>query len=180
ALTAVITLWMQTLDITTSDTTLRWMLFWRGLGMGFAMMPVMTYALASVPQAMTAQASSIMNVTRTIFASFGIAVFATMLDTFQKTNLATMVQTITPDSVAALQILSQVQVLMMQAGQTLEAGRQMGIYLLYQFVNQRALITAFEMDYVIASIVLILGIIPALFLPFGRAKKAGAPVDISA
>jgi len=179
ALTAVTTLWMQTLDITTSDTTLRWMLFWRGIGMGFAMMPVMTYAMASVPQAMTAQASSILNVTRTIFASFGIAVFATMLDTFQKTNLATMVQTVTPDSVLALQFLSQVQVVMMQAGQTLEAARQMGVYLLYQFINQRAVITAFEMDYVIASVVLILGIIPALFLPFGRAKKSGAPVDMS-
>jgi hypothetical protein len=28
----------------------------------------------------------------------GIAVFATLLDTFQKTNLALMVQTVTPDS----------------------------------------------------------------------------------
>ena len=35
-------------------------------------------------------------------------VFATMLDTFQKTNLSMMVQTVTPDSVIALQVLSQI------------------------------------------------------------------------
>ncbi|MDD5397848.1 MAG: hypothetical protein PHU70_02090, partial [Dehalococcoidia bacterium] len=138
-------------------------------------MPVMTYVLASVPQRMTAQASALLNVSRTIFASLGIAVFATMLDTFQKTNLSMMVQTVTPDSVIALQVLSQMQVYFMQLGMTLQAAQQAAVTYLFQYVNLRASVMAFEMDYVISAMVVIAGIIPALFLPFGRVKKAGGP-----
>jgi len=174
-ITGITSLWLQVLDVTTPDDTLRWILFIRGIGVGFAMMPVMTYALASVPQYMTAQASALINVARTIFASLGIAIFATMLDTFQKTNLSMMVQTITPDSVIALQVLSQMQVYFMQLGMTLQAAQQAAATYLYQYINLRASVTAFQMDYVISALVVIVGIIPALFLPFGRVKKAGGP-----
>ena len=61
-ITGLTTLWMQWLDVTTSDDTLRWILFLRGMGLGFAMMPIMTFGMASVPQEKTAQASSVMNV----------------------------------------------------------------------------------------------------------------------
>ncbi len=145
----VASMWLQLLDVTTPDNTLRLILFIRGMGMGFAMMPVMTYALSAVPQRMTAQASSLLNVSRTIFASLGIAVFATMLDTFQKTNLSTMVQTVTPDSVVALQLLSQIQVYLMQTGLTLQTAQQAAITFLYEYLNLRASVTAFQMDYVI-------------------------------
>jgi len=174
-ITGVTSLWLQVLDVTTPDDTLRLILFIRGLGVGFAMMPVMTYVLASVPQRMTAQASALLNVSRTIFASLGIAVFATMLDTFQKTNLSMMVQTVTPDSVIALQMLSQLQVYFMQAGMTLQAAQQAAVNLLYQYVNLRASVAAFQMDYVISALVILVGIIPAMFLPFGRIKKNNGP-----
>ena len=166
---------LQLLDITTPDDTLRWILFVRGLGMGFAMMPIMTYALSAVPPRMTAQASALLNVSRTVFASLGIAVFATMLDTFQKTNLSMMVQTITPSSVMGLQLLSQIQVYLMQTGLTLQAAQQAAVVFLYQYVNLRASVTAFQMDYVISAVVILIGIIPCMFLPFGRVKKGNGP-----
>jgi len=174
-ITGISSLWLQMLDVTTPDDTLRLILFIRGVGVGFAMMPVMTYTLASVPQQMTAQASALINVARTIFASLGIAVFATMLDTFQKTNLSMMVQTVTPDSVIALQVLSQMQVYFMQVGMTLQAAQQAAISYLFQYINLRASVTAFQMDYVISALVIIIGIIPAMFLPFGRVKKNNGP-----
>ncbi|MCX5993008.1 MAG: MFS transporter [Chloroflexi bacterium] len=174
-ITGISSLWLQMLDVTTPDDLLRWILFIRGIGVGFAMMPVMTYTLSAVPQRMTAQASAMINVSRTIFASLGIAVFATMLDTFQKTNLSMIVQTITPDSVIALQMLSQLQVYLMQAGMTLQAAQQAAVNLLYQYMNVRASVTAFQMDYVISAVVIMAGIIPAMFLPFGRIKKSSGP-----
>lgn len=177
-LTGICSLWLQVLDVTTPDDTLRWILFFRGMGMGLSMMPIMTYALSAVPQRMTAQASSLLNVCRTLFASLGTAVFATMLDTFTKTNMAHMVQTVTPDSVMALRVLSQIQVYLMQMGLTLNLAKQEAIVLLYQFVHLRAAVTAFEMDYVIGAVIVLLGVIPAMFLPFGRIKKAEAAVDI--
>jgi EmrB/QacA subfamily drug resistance transporter len=174
-ITALTTIWMQWLDVTTSDEVLRWILFFRGMGLGFAMMPIMTYGMASVPLEKTAQASSVMNVWRTVFASLGIAIFATMLDNFQKTNLNVMSQTLTPDSVIAMRFISAVQVTLMQAGQTLEVARATAINLLYQYINQQAIITAFQMDFVIAAMVIMAGVLPAFLLPFGRTKKPGAP-----
>lgn len=178
-LTGLMSLWLQVLDISTPDNMLRLMLFIRGMGMGFAMMPIMTFALSSVPQSMTAQASSILNVFRTLFGSLGIAVFATLLDTFQKINMATMVQVITPNSTVALQWLSQVQVYCMQLGLTVDVARQEAITVLYEYVTLRASVTAFEMDYTIGAIVVLLGIIPALFLPLGRLNKVVGPVEMS-
>jgi EmrB/QacA subfamily drug resistance transporter len=164
------TFWMRTIDVTTPDNLLRLMLFIRSMGIGLAMMPVMTYALASVEQKMTAQASSIMNVSRTVFASLGIAIFATMLTNFQKTNLAIISQTFTPSSPHTMQLVSTVQVILMQAGQTLEAARQTAIYVLYLLANLRASVAAFQAEYFIAAIIISVGVLPALFFPFGRQK----------
>lgn len=170
AITGVTTYWMRTIDVTTPDNLLRLILFIRSMGIGLAMMPVMTYALATVEQKMTAQASSIMNVSRTVFASLGIAIFGTMLSHFQKTNFAVISQTFTPTSSETMHFVSMVQVLLMQAGQTLEAARQTAIYVLYLLANLRASVAAFQAQYIIASIVITIGVIPAFFLPFGRPK----------
>jgi DHA2 family multidrug resistance protein len=171
-LTGVTTMWLQYLDVTTPDSQLRLILFLRGMGMGLAMMPVMTYALASVPQQMTAQASALMNVMRTVFASLGTAMFATLLDGFHKTNLATMVQTVTPDSVEATRILSVFQVTLMQAGHTFAEAKRAGILLLYQYVNLRATVLAFQTDYFISACIVLISVVVAFFLPHGRPRSA--------
>jgi EmrB/QacA subfamily drug resistance transporter len=167
----VSTLAMHGLDLNMPDNTLRMILFIRGMGMGFAMMPIMTYALSAVPQRMTAQASSLLNVCRTIFGSLGIAFFATMLDTFTKQNVASIIQTVTPNSIVDMSWLAQVQALLMQMGFTLQMAHDEAITLLYQYVSLRANITAFQMDYVISAVVVLLGVLPAMLLPFGRIKK---------
>jgi EmrB/QacA subfamily drug resistance transporter len=155
AITGLSTLWLQGLDITTSDDVIRWILFIRGLGMGFAMMPVMTYGLSVVP----------------VFASLGTAVFASMLNDFQKRYLGTLSQIVTPDSIEALRILSTVQVMALKSGLTLEAAQQFGASILYQIVYLKSFIMAFNTDYVISALVVFAGIIPSLLLPHGAIKK---------
>jgi len=176
--TGVTTYWMRTIDTTTPDNLLRLILFIRSMGIGLSMMPVMTYALATVEQKMTAQASSIMNVSRTVFASLGIAVFATMLSNFQKTNLAVISQTFTPNSIETIHFVSMVQVILMQAGQTLEAARHTAVYVLYLLANSRAAVAAFQTEYVIASIIILVGVLPALLMPLRRPKgnEIAAPI----
>jgi EmrB/QacA subfamily drug resistance transporter len=178
-ITGVTTFWFRGLDIDTSYSTLRLVLFLRGMGMGLCMMPVMTYALSSVPIQMTAQASSLTNVTRTVFASLGIAVFGSLLAHFQQTNLATLVQTVTPESVGALRVLSIIQVAAVQYGFTVEAARQIGTWVLYELANLRASIMAFDSDYFISAVIVLVGILPALFLPHGRLGKAAAVDAVS-
>jgi EmrB/QacA subfamily drug resistance transporter len=178
ALMGVTSLWMQVLDVNTPDEMLRIILILRGAGLGMTMMPIMTYALSSVPSSMAAQASSVLTVLRTIVASLGVAVFATLLDGFQKTNLAMMVQTVTPDSPLALRAISQIQAYLMQSGMSADVAYRESIVLLYQSVNLRASVTAFDTDYVIGAIVILVSIIPAFFLPTGRVKRAGGPSGI--
>ena len=96
-----------------------------------------------------------------------------MLDTFQKTNLSLMVQTVTPDSAVAMQVLSQIQIRLMQAGTTPDMAHNQAVVLLYEIVNQRALVTAFQMDYVISALVVLVGIPAAFLLPSGRVEKSG-------
>jgi EmrB/QacA subfamily drug resistance transporter len=171
---------MQMLDVTFPDNLLATILFIRGMGMGMAMMPIMTYALSSVPPRLTAQASSMLNVWRMVFASLGIAVFASLLDTFTKTNIENMVQTVTPDSSMALSFLSRVQVVLMQAGMSAQAASQEALTFLYAYVSERANILAFETDYVIGALVVLGGVILALILlPSGRVAKVAGEVDIT-
>jgi hypothetical protein len=87
-------------------------------------------------------------------------------------------QTLTPDSVDAMRIISMVQVTMMQAGQTLEVARQYAVLMLYQYVNLQATITAFQMDFVLAAMVIFAGVLPAFLLPSGRSAKPAAPPGV--
>jgi MFS family permease len=172
-ITAFTTLWLQGFDINTPDSALQLVLFIRGMGLGLAMMPVMTYALAAVPLEMTAQASSLTNVTRTVFAALGTAMFASLLSQFHSGYLGMLSQTVTASSVEAMRILSVVQVTALQHGFTLEAARQLGINALYQVINLKAYILAFDKDYFISALIVFVGIIPSLFLPHGSLKNKG-------
>ena len=66
----------------------------------------------------------------------------------------------------------------MQNGMSANLAHQEAIVLLYQFVGLRASVTAFDRNYVIGAIVIIVSIIPALFLPSGRVKKSDGVADI--
>jgi len=57
------------------------------------------------------------NVVQSVFISLAVALFATLLDNFQKTDLAIIVQSTTPDSPLMLNVLSQIQVRLMLSGQ---------------------------------------------------------------
>jgi DHA2 family multidrug resistance protein len=173
-------LYLQILDVTTPDQLLRTILFFRGIGMGLSMMPIMTYALSSVPTKLTAQASSLLNVSRTLFGSLGIAAFATMLDTFQKINMENIVQSLTPNSVMSLRFLSEIQVLLMQYGFNSVTAYNESVTVLYQYAYLRASVTAYDMNYVIGAIVVLVGVIPSLLLlPHGKIEKAGGSAEIA-
>jgi DHA2 family multidrug resistance protein len=179
-LLGMMSLYMQILDVTTPDNILRTILFFRGVGMGLSMMPIMTYALSSVPNKLTAQASSMLNVARTIFGSLGIAAFATLLDTFQKVNLENIIQSLTPNSLMALGFLSRIQAILMQSGFNAQASYNEAVIALYQYVNLRASVTAYDMNFVIGAIVVLLGVIPSLLLlPHGKIEKAGGSTEIA-
>jgi EmrB/QacA subfamily drug resistance transporter len=171
-LTGYITWQLSTLEVTTPDSTFMTWIAFRGLGIGLCMMPVMTFALAEVPLALTSAASTINNVLRSVFGGLATAIFASLLTSFQKINLAVLVQTATPDSGTTLQTLSMAQVYLQKAGMTLQTAHQTAVAMLYQRLALSAAVLAFEKVFIIGAIVLLVGIIPALFLYHtGKMKK---------
>lgn len=171
-LTGYITWQLSALDVTTPDSTFMWMIAFRGVGIGLCMMPVMTFALAEVPVALTSAASTISNVMRSVFGGLATAIFASLLSSYEKLNAAVLVQTVTPDSGTTLQVLSTTQVYLQKAGMSLQVAHQTAIALLYQMTLLRAYILAFEKVFIIGAIILFIGVIPALFLYHnGKQKK---------
>ena len=169
---ALFTVRLSGIDVTTSDAELRLILVARGFGLGAAMMPVMAYIQKDITGELIPQASSLTNVMRSVFAGLGTAIFASLLSSFEKTNLAIMVQTLTPDSAHTLRLVSTIQVYLQQLGLTLDAARQLTTYFLYKLTALRAGVLAFEKAYVISAIIVTAAIIPALFLT-GTIKKNG-------
>jgi EmrB/QacA subfamily drug resistance transporter len=162
---------LSVLNADTSITFIICNLLVFGVGLGLALMPVMTYTLAGVPHKLTAEASSINTVLRSVFGSLGTAVFATLLTDAQKFNLNVLVQTLTPDSGITLQFMSTVQVYLQKLGMTLETARQLAVYILYQKTALQAFILAFEKVFIIGAIIMLVGIIPAFLMRHNSKAK---------
>jgi DHA2 family multidrug resistance protein len=173
---------LSALDVMTPDSTLMTIITFRGIGVGLAMMPVMTFALAEVPAELVSAASTISNVLRSVFGGLSTAVFASLLSYYQKANVATLTQTATPDSGSTLGVLSMAQVALQKAGMSLQAAHQGAIALLYQATALKGAVLAFDKVFVIGAVILGLGVLPALLLHHGaQARKSGqaaiAPVE---
>ncbi len=173
AVVGISTIQLRFMDIDTSNAHLGIILLLRGAGMGFAMMPIMTVGLAAVPLELTSRASALINVSRQIFASFGTAIFATILDGRQKFHFASLSQTVTRNSVTAVSLLSTIQRAFNHLGMTFDQSHQAAILILYRYTQLRAAVLAFQDAFILSAIVLLLGIIPSLFLPHGSSSRKG-------
>src|SRR5438270_13273164 len=108
-LLALTTWQMGALDLTTSDTTIRWWLAARGCAMGLVMMPSMTAGLNAVPLPQMSRASSMTNVMRQVFGAFGTALVVTILQLRQTFHTAMLSQTLTPENIPLQGLLSSAQ-----------------------------------------------------------------------
>ena len=167
---------LAALDVTTPDSTITTIITFRGMGIGLAMMPVMTFALAEVPNELVSAASTITNVLRSVFGGLATAIFASLLNYYQKTNVELLTQTATPDSGSTLGVLSMAQVALQKAGMTLQAAHQGAIALLYQMTILKAAVLAFDRVFMIGAIILAIGIVPALLLHGGTRPRESTEV----
>ena len=81
--------WMlRDLSVTSSWTDLRWILMFRAIGMGLAMMPIMTGGISAVPPDQVSGASAFNNVTQRTAAAMGLAALTALLGSRQAQQLA--------------------------------------------------------------------------------------------
>lgn len=169
---AALTTWQfATLDITTSDNTIRWMLAARGAAFALVMMPAMTSLMNTVPMRLMSRASSLTNVSRQVFGSFGVAVFVTILQSRITHHTAVLSQSATSDNLPILQLLSAAQSYIVQQGGTAAQGQLVGMMAVYQKLQLTGAIMAFDDVFRIAAVVTLFALIPAMFFTVPKVKK---------
>ncbi|MCL5961739.1 MAG: DHA2 family efflux MFS transporter permease subunit [Chloroflexi bacterium] len=155
---------LAALNLATSDDELRLMLILRGAGMGLLMMPAMTAAMNTVPPHLVARASSLTNVLRQLFGSFGTAIFATLLQTRTNFHSGMLAQTVTPDSFAVQNAMAGIQQALIHQGLPLAQAKAGALMALGQLVAMGAAVRAYDDAFLVAAILSLLGVVPALFL----------------
>lgn len=145
-------------------------LFLMGMGMGATMMPVMTSALRALTGPEVARGSTLLNITQQVGASIGVAIISVVLTSQIKgTELVTQAQGFgeaaqsVTDPAEMPGILAQfplVADVLGPFGQDVAAGQAA----LVQAVRE-ALAPAFAHTFLVAAILVLLTLIPALFMP---------------
>jgi EmrB/QacA subfamily drug resistance transporter len=87
---AIGTFGLMTIDLTTSEWTIRGYMLLRGVGFAFSLIAMQTAAFANVSGEETGRASAIYSVTRQVATSFVVALLATVLDARLSANHATL------------------------------------------------------------------------------------------
>ena len=128
------------------------------------------------PAALIAAVSSLTNVLRQVFAAFGTAIFATMLQTRQTFHQAMLSQTVTPDSLGVQTTVAHVQQNPPPARVRALQAKAAAVMLLYQQAASAASVRAFDNCFMIAAAFCLVGIIPAMFLVSkGTAGRTARP-----
>jgi EmrB/QacA subfamily drug resistance transporter len=157
--------WMLSgIDVTTPDSTIRWMLLMRGGSIGFAMMPAMTAWMAAAPRAQSQDASALTNVLRQVFGAASTALFASLLQSRIGHHQAYLSMFVTPDLPAVARLLGEAQRLVAAQGLPLERAPALVAAQLAGQVQLAAAVRGFDDCFVVAAAMCMLGIIPTLFM----------------
>jgi DHA2 family multidrug resistance protein len=160
------------LTMETSDTQLRLWLAMRGVTMGLVMMPAMTAALNTVPVELTSRGSSLTNVMRQVFGSFGTAIFVTLLSARQTFHANVLAQGATSSNYTLEQTLGLVQQWVLQHGGSATQAQAEGMMAVMQQLYRTAAVQSFQDVFMVAALITLLAILPALFIG-GRSGRSG-------
>ncbi|HTD76116.1 MAG TPA: hypothetical protein VK898_00665, partial [Chloroflexota bacterium] len=174
-LLALTTWQMGALDLTTSDTTIRWWLAARGCAMGLVMMPSMTAGLNAVPLPQMSRASSMTNVMRQVFGAFGTALVVTILQLRQTFHSAMLSQTVTPDNVPLQQMMGAAQQWAISQGMNAVQSQALGVMMAARQVSLSAAVMGFDDVFRVTAAITLLAIVPALFMKTRRVPAGGGP-----
>ncbi|WP_064745134.1 DHA2 family efflux MFS transporter permease subunit [Pseudonocardia acaciae] len=154
---AVGTYLLHDLTLDASREHIMWLLAFRAVGMGLAMMPIMTGGMAAVPQRLVSRASAFNNVVQRCVAALGLAVLTAVLTRQQAQQLADrsalVPTTVTPPTVGAP-----------------GAPPTAGLYAMFQQTRLRVFVAAMDDLFLITAAISALGVIGALFLRSELAK----------
>jgi hypothetical protein len=148
----------------TGDSQLRLWLAMRGVTMGLVMMPAMTAALNTVPAELTSRGSSLTNVMRQVFGSFGTAIFITILSARQTFHAPVLAQSATSSNHTLQQTLGQVQQWVLMHGSSAVQAQADGMLLVMKQLQLTAAVQSFDDVFMVAALITLLALIAAVFI----------------
>ena len=149
-------------------------LYIRGVAMGLLFSPLTTVSISEIANRQMAQASGLINVIRQIGGSFGVAVFGTILTRRTIYHAAMYGQQLNPHSEIFQQTVTRLGYFAQQVnGATASAAAAKSQALVAGFAESQAFVQAVDDVFLIAAVVLVVAIVPALLLRPHHARVAG-------
>jgi EmrB/QacA subfamily drug resistance transporter len=158
---------LHDLTVDTAHHKVSLILMLRAVGMGLAMMPIMTAGLAAVPPALVPSGSAFNNVVQRTAASLGLAVLAAVLTTSSAQFMSDRSSLVT----------STANIPSLGAGPT---GQLYGTYYAFRETSVQVFVDAMDNVMIITTIVTLIGMALAMFLRAGASHGPGghpAPMD---
>ena len=166
----------STLSLYSESHEITFPLILRGFGMGVLFAPLMAMAISKIPHQKMAQASGLLNVIRQIGGSFGVAVFGTILTRRTIYHAATYGEQVNAYSdtfkhtITRLQSWASYGAGSSAAEALAQAKAQVGL-----FVANQAFIQAIDDVFLLAGIIVVVGVIPLFMIRTNRAGARGRP-----
>lgn len=132
----------------------------RAIGMGLAMMPITTAGMNTVPKHLVGRASSLNNVFRQVFASFGIAILTAILQNRQIFHCNHLADSVSAASPAVQTTLYNLQGSLSYTGNTVSS--QQVLSLIYGVTQKQALVFAMDDTFLISAI-FVFNAVPLIF-----------------
>ncbi len=148
---------LRDVTIDTSHAKLGWILTLRAVGMGLAMMPMMTGGISALPPDRVAGGSAFNTVVQRTSSAMGLAALTAMMTGLQAQGLAD--RTALMDGAAG-------------AGGA-PPGGEVRQYLVYQLTQTQVFVTALQNLMLATTVLTAVAVVLALFLPSGRPAPGG-------
>jgi DHA2 family multidrug resistance protein len=147
-------------------------LYIRGFGMGIIYSALLAVSLVDIPKEKMAQASGINNVVRQLGGSFGVAILATFLSTrvtYHTQMYGGSLQSNSPAYQSSEKKMTESFV--HNSGSSPATASKQARYMIMSNVTRQAYIEGINDDFLIASLVTLIGGIPVLFLRVKKKRK---------
>jgi EmrB/QacA subfamily drug resistance transporter len=167
---------MSGLTVDTPHSTLVYLLMFRAVGMGLAMMPIMTGGLSALPMSEVSRGSAFNNVVQRTSAAMGLAALTAVLTTqraqiFSDRSGLMSTDTLMPGGTGGAGGAAAAAATGGSANGS-GSGSMLEMYSMYQQTQTQVFIAALDELFVITAIVTLLGVVLAAFLRHGPAPAA--------
>jgi EmrB/QacA subfamily drug resistance transporter len=173
---AYTTFLLHNFDINTSTGTVIYWMILRGVGMSFAAVSAQAASLESVSQNEVGGASAITNIVSRVSGSLGIAALTTVLTTRISFHTAMISNQLTSSSLGVMQLMQKFSYYLGGSSAMSAEAKTLGAVTLQGLVQESAFVKGIDDIFMIASILTIFGLVPALFL---KKRPKSAPKAVT-